>query len=176
MSLEPGLVAAMLADVAEEPGALPLMEYALTELFDRRDGRTLFLEAYREIGISGALGRRAEELYADLDDAGKEAARQLFLRLVALGEGTEDTRRRVRAEVASIDVDQQAMTTVLDTFGTSRLLSFDRDAKTGYPTIELAHEAILTAWPRLRRWIDATREARTERRVAAAARVDRVRT
>ena len=78
-----------------------------------------------------------------------------------------------RAEVASLDVDQQAMTTVLDTFGTSRLLSFDRDAKTGYPTIELAHEAILTAWPRLR-WIDATREARTERRVAAA--VDRVRT
>ncbi len=96
VSLEPGLVAAMLADVAEEPGALPLMEYALTELFERRDGRTLFLEAYRQIGgVSGALGRRAEELYADLDDDGQEAARQLFLRLVALGEGTEDTRRRV---------------------------------------------------------------------------------
>ena len=71
------------------------MEYALTELFDRRDGRTLFLEAYREIGV-GALGRRAEELYAELDDDGKEAARQLFLRLVALGEGTEDTRRPYR--------------------------------------------------------------------------------
>jgi WD40 repeat protein/class 3 adenylate cyclase len=173
VSLEPGLVAAILADVAEEPGALPLMEYALTELFDRRDGRTLFLEAYREIGgISGALGRRAEELHADLDDAGREAARQLFLRLVALGEGTEDTRRRVpRAEVASLDVDQQAMTMVLDSFGTSRLLSFDRDAKTGEPTIELAHEAILTAWPRLHRWIDAAREElRTERRVATAAR------
>ena len=57
VSLEPGLVAAMLADVAEEPGALPLMEYALTELFERRDGRVLFLEAYREIGgVSGALG------------------------------------------------------------------------------------------------------------------------
>ena len=173
VSLEPGLVAAMLADVAEEPGALPLMEYALTELFERRDGRTLFLEAYRQIGgVSGALGRRAEELYAELDDDGKEAARQLFLRLVALGEGTEDTRRRVpRAEVASLDVDQQAMATVLDAFGTSRQLSFDRDARTGEPTIELAHEAILSAWPRLHRWIDAAREdLRTERRVAAAAR------
>ncbi len=172
VSLEPGLVAAMLADVAEEPGALPLMEYALTELFDRRDGRTLFLEAYREIGgVSGALGRRAEELYSDLEDDGKEAARQLFLRLVALGEGTEDTRRRVpRAEVASLDVDQQAMTTVLDAFGTSRLLSFDRDAKTGASTIEMAHEAILTAWPRLHRWIDAAREdLRTERRLSTAA-------
>jgi WD40 repeat protein/class 3 adenylate cyclase len=172
-SLEPGLVAAMLADVAEEPGALPLMEYALTELFDRRDGRTLFLEAYREIGgVSGALGRRAEELHDELDGDGREAARQLFLRLVALGEGTEDTRRRVpRAEVASLDVDQHSMTTVLDTFGASRLLSFDRDGGTGAPTIELAHEAILTAWPRLHRWIDAAREElRTERRVAVAAR------
>ena len=173
VSLEQGLVAAMLADVAEEPGALPLMEYALTELFERRDGRTLFLEAYRQIGgVSGALGRRAEELYAELDDDGKEAARQLFLRLVALGEGTEDTRRRVpRAEVSSLDVDQQAMATVLDAFGASRQLSFDRDARTGAPTIELAHEAMLTAWPRLHRWIDAAREdLRTERRLAASAR------
>ena len=172
VSLEPGLVAAMLADVAEEPGALPLMEYALTELFERRDGRTLFLEAYRQIGgVSGALGRRAEELYAELDDDGKEAARQLFLRLVALGEGTEDTRRRVpRAEVASLDVDQQAMATVLDSFGASRQLSFDRDARTGEATIELAHEAMLTAWPRLHRWIDAARDdLRTERRLSTAA-------
>ena len=173
VTLEPGLVAAMLADVAEEPGALPLMEYALTELFERRDGRVLFLEAYREIGgVSGALGRRAEELYEKLDDEGKEAARQLFLRLVALGEGTEDTRRRVpRAEVASLDIDQLAMATVLDAYGSSRQLSFDRDAKTGAPTIELAHEAMLTAWPRLHRWIDEARDdLRTHRRVAGAAR------
>lgn len=173
VSPEPGLVAAVLADVAEEPGALPLMQYALTELFERRDGRTLSVEAYRGIGgVSGALGRRAEELYAELDGGGQEAARQLFLRLVALGEGTEDTRRRVpRSEIGSLDVDQQAMTTVLDTFGASRQLSFDRDAKTGAPTIELAHEAMLTAWPRLNRWIDAAREElRIERRVAAAAR------
>jgi WD40 repeat protein/class 3 adenylate cyclase len=173
VTLEPGLVAAMLGDVAEEPGALPLMEYALTELFERRDGRVLFLEAYREIGgVSGALGRRAEELYGELDDEGKEAARQLFLRLVALGEGTEDTRRRVpRSEVASLEVDQQAMATVVDTFGPSRQLSFDRDGRTGAPTIELAHEAMLTAWPRLHRWIDDARDdVRTERRVASAAR------
>jgi WD40 repeat protein/class 3 adenylate cyclase len=173
VSPEPGLVAAVLADVAEEPGALPLMQYALTELFERRDGRTLSLEAYREIGgVSGALGRRAEELYAELDGGGREAARQLFLRLVALGEGTEDTRRRVpRSEIASLEVDQQAMTAVLDSFGASRQLSFDRDTKTGAATIELAHEAMLTAWPRLSRWIDAAREElRIERRVAAAAR------
>jgi hypothetical protein len=73
--------------------------------------------------------------------------------------------------VASLDVDQHAMTIVLDTFGASRQLSFDRDPGTGAPTIELAHEAMLTAWPRLHRWIDAARDdLRTERRVAAAAR------
>jgi WD40 repeat protein/class 3 adenylate cyclase len=173
VSLEPTLVATMLTDVAEEPGALPLMEYALTELFERRDGRVLTLDGYRAIGgVSGALGRRAEELYDDLHDEGKDAARQLFLRLVALGEGTEDTRRRVpRAEIASLEVDEKAMTAVIDTFGASRLLSFDRDAKSGAPTIELAHEAMLTAWPRLHHWIDSAREdIRTERRLAAAAR------
>ena len=171
MSLEPGLVAAMLGDVAEEPGVLPLMEYALTELFDLRDGRLLTLDSYREIGgVSGALGRRAEALYDDLADEAKEAARQLFLRMVALGEGTEDTRRRAtRTEIASLGLDEKPMTSAIDAFGAARLLSFDRDAATGAPTIELAHEALLTAWPRLHHWIDAAREdLRTERRLATA--------
>ena len=173
VTLEPRLIAAMLADVAEEPGGLPSMEYALTELFDRRDGRVLTLDAYREVGgVRGALGRRAEELYADLDDDGKDAARQLFLRLVTLGEGTEDTRRRApRGEVDSLEVDQGSLTAILDAYGAARLLSFDRDPRTGTPTVELAHEALLTAWPRLHRWIDAARDdLRTERRLAAAAR------
>jgi WD40 repeat protein len=171
--LEHGLVAEMLAEVADEPGALPLLQYALTELFERRDDSVLSLEAYRAIGgVSGALGRRAEELYAEHDAVGREAGRQLLLRLVSLGEGTEDTRRPVpRFEVFSLDVDRQAMTAVIDSFGASRLLSFDRDSRTGAPTIELAHEALLTAWGRLRRWIDDAREdLRTERRLAAAAR------
>jgi WD40 repeat protein/class 3 adenylate cyclase len=171
--LEDGLVAKTLADVADQPGGLPLLEYALTELFERRDGNVLSLEAYRAIGeVSGALGRRAEELYAELDRAGKETCRQVFLRLVALGEGTEDTRRPVlRSEIASLDIDQGAVARVIDSYGASRLLSFDRDARTGAPTVEVAHEALLTAWGRLRRWIDDAREdLRTERRLAAAAR------
>ena len=170
--LEQGLLAEMMRDVADEPGALPLLQYALTELFERREGRTLTREAYREIGgVSGALGRRTEELYGELDQEGQDAARQLFLRLVTLGEGAEDTRRRVlRSEIASLEVDHLAMVTVIDMFGASRQLSFDRDARTGAPTIELAHEAMLTAWPRLHRWIDVARDdVRTERRVAAAA-------
>jgi WD40 repeat protein len=171
--LEPGLVAQMLADVANEPGALPLLEYALTELFERREGNVLTVNAYREIGgVSGALGRRAEELFDGLDAQGREAARQLFLRLVSLGEGTEDTRRPVpRSDLVSLQVDQQAMATSIDGYGASRLLSFDRDSRSGAPTVEVAHEALLTAWGRLRRWIDEAREdLRTERRLATAAR------
>ena len=91
---------------------------------------------------------------------------------MSLGEGTEDTRRPVpRSELVSLEVDQQAMTTVLDAFGASRLLSFDRDSRSGAPTVEVAHEALLTAWRRLRGWIDDAREdVRTERRLATAAR------
>jgi WD40 repeat protein/class 3 adenylate cyclase len=172
VTLEEGLLSEMVADVANEPGALPLLQYALTELFERREANMLTRDAYRAIGgASGALAGRAEALYGDLPEAGKEGARQLFLRLVGLGEGTEDTRRRVdRQEIDSIEVDQAAMSEAVDAFGTSRLLSFDRDPRTGSPTVEVAHEALLREWRRLRGWIDAGRDdVRTHRRLAASA-------
>jgi WD40 repeat protein/class 3 adenylate cyclase len=172
VELEPGLMADMLAEVSSEPGALPLLQYALTELFRRREGSVLTLEAYRAIGgVSGGLSSRADELFGSLDHAGEEAAHQLFLRLITPGEGTEDARRRVsRDEIESIAVDQAAMATVLDRFGSSRLLSFDRDARSHEPTVEVAHEALLRAWPRLRGWIGVAREdVRMDRRLGAAA-------
>ena len=105
---ELGLVPAIVTDVVDQPGALPLLQYGLTELFERREGRMLTSKAYQAIGgVLGALGRRAEEVYEGLDEMVKNAARQLFLRLVALGEGTEDTRRRVlRAELEGLIVDR----------------------------------------------------------------------
>jgi WD40 repeat protein/class 3 adenylate cyclase len=172
VELEPGLMAEMLAEVADEPGALPLLQYALTELFHRREGTVLTIDAYRAIGgVSGALSSTAEDLYASLDDTAQEAARQLFLRLFTPGEGTEDARRRVtRVEVESIGVPEDAMGAALDRFGASRLLSFDRDARSHEPTVEVAHEALLRAWPRLRGWIGAAREdVRMDRRLGAAA-------
>ncbi len=105
VKVEDDLLAAIVADVSEEPGALPMLQYALTETFDRREGRMMTLEAYHEAGgVSGALARRADEVYESLDDAGRAAARQMFLRLVTLGEGVEDTRRRVlRSELEALD-------------------------------------------------------------------------
>ena len=171
-TLEPGLLSEMIADVADEPGALPLLQYALTELYERREGSVLTRAAYHEIGgVSGALAGRAEEIYTGLSEPAQDAARQLFLRLVTLGEGVEDTRRRVdRGELGAIELDQEAMAEAIDAFGTSRLLSFDRDPRTGTPTLEVAHEALLREWARLRRWIDAARDdVRMHRRLVTAA-------
>jgi energy-coupling factor transporter ATP-binding protein EcfA2 len=106
VTLEEGLLARIVTDVVDEPGALPLLQYALTELHERRDGSTLTRAAYEAIGgISGAIAGRAEALYQGLDTDGREAVRQLFLRLVTHGEAA-DTRRRVeRSALDSLDVD-----------------------------------------------------------------------
>ena len=96
----------MIADVAHQPGGLPLLQYALTELFERRDGDRLTLSAYREIGgVTGALSARADRLFSNADADGRRAIEQVFLRLVTLGEGRQDTRRRVAmGELDTLDV------------------------------------------------------------------------
>lgn len=165
--LETGLVPTIISDVVDQPGALPLLQYALTELFEHRKGRLLTSEAYQSIGgVLGVLGRRAEEVYNGLEQMAKDAALQLFLRLVTLGEGAEDTRRRVlRTELEGLSVNQgmedrgqgAVMGNVIDAFGEARLLSFDRDLLTRGPMVEVAHEALLREWRRLREWLDESR-------------------
>ena len=159
VTVEPGLVAAMVSEVNQQPGALPLLQYALTEMFDHCQGTSLTLEAYRAIGgVTGALARRADGLYEGLDDAGQETARQMFLRLVTLGEGVEDTRRRAhQSELLSIASHGAAMDDIIQTFAAYRLLTLDHDLATRTPTLELAHEAILREWKRLRVWLDESR-------------------
>lgn len=160
LDLEPGLVGRITADVEGQPGGLPLLQYALTELFNRRQGSLLTIDGYQATGgVVGALGRRAEELYQELSPSGKEAVRQLFLRLVTVDEITGDTRRRVRqTELRTLAVDQGALDQALQQFGSFRLLSFDRHPVTRGPTVEVAHEALLREWDRLKEWIDGQRE------------------
>ena len=169
--VEPRLLAEMIADVADRPGALPLLQYALTELAERTESRTLTLDVYRRIGrVSGALARRAEALFGPMNGVGRDACRQLFLRLVTLGEGTEDTRRRVRRSELATLADAQTMGAVIESYGRHRLLSFDRDPDTREPTVEIAHEALLREWGRLRGWVnDAREELRQRARISAGA-------
>ncbi len=172
VDIEPGLAAVLITDVAHQVGGLPLLQYALTELFERREDGRLTSEAYRHIGgVAGALSARAERLYEVADAAGRTATRQVFLRLVTLGEGRSDTRRRVtRGALDAIGVDEAAVDAVLSNYGRHRLLTFDREPSTREPTVEIAHEALLTVWERLRGWIDEGREdLRQEQRLIRAA-------
>ena len=151
VTVEPDLVAAMVRDVAHRAPTLPLLEYALTDLYDRVGGGLLTLEALEAAGgISGALAKRAEELYAGLGEAGRVTTRQLFLRLVALTDEGEALRHRVTTGSLAAMPNIDEVTHVLSQH---RLLTFDRDHN-GQPTVEVAHEALLREWPRLAQWID----------------------
>jgi WD40 repeat protein/DNA-binding SARP family transcriptional activator len=156
---EGGLVSQIVADVRDQPGALPLLQYALTELFAARASDTLTLEGYVATGgVVGALGRRAEDLYARLRPPAQGACRQIFLRLVGADPTAHDTRRRVRrSELRQLELDPDAVEEVLASYGEHRLLTFDREPLTRTPTVEVAHEAILSQWERLHAWIEERR-------------------
>jgi basic membrane lipoprotein Med (substrate-binding protein (PBP1-ABC) superfamily)/DNA-binding SARP family transcriptional activator len=171
--VDPELLAAIVADVAGRPGALPLLQYALTELFDRRLEGRLTLHAYAAIGgLDGALRRRADDLFLRSTPDEQEAIRQLFLRLVQPADRAEDTRRRVpMQEITALDVAAAPLRSALERYGRARLLTFDRDVTSGEPTIEMAHEALLRAWDRLAAWIEDVRSD-LRRRAGLAAAVD----
>ena len=178
LKIEPSLMSAILRDLGDQPGTLPLLQYALTELFEKRTGNALTKTSYDEIGgVSAALGRRAEEVYASLNESDQSSARQLFLRLVTIGEGVEDTRRRVLlGELEQLEGNRQSLVSnslisnILEPFTKSRLLTFDNDPITRGPTVEVAHEALLREWTRLREWLNESRaDLRLQRQLANAA-------
>ena len=165
---EPGLVSEIVADVADQPGALPLLQYALTELWDDRRSGLLSREAYLEMGgVAGALSRRAEDLYSAAGPDEQAALRRIMGRLVTPGDGTEDTRRRaLRSELAT----SPAAENMLEVCAQARLLSFAIDPATREPTVEVAHEALIRRWSRLREWLDEDRDGlRTLRHLHATA-------
>jgi WD40 repeat protein/class 3 adenylate cyclase/tRNA A-37 threonylcarbamoyl transferase component Bud32 len=154
LRLEPGLVDLVLRDAAGEPGALPLLSHALMETWARRDGRTLTLAGYRDAGgVRGAIARTAEDVYDRCTEDERRLIRQVFLRLTELGEGTEDTRRRVPLiELAMGPESATVVAELLDTLTRARLLTLDEG------TAQVAHEALIREWPRLRGWLNEDRE------------------
>lgn len=170
VTFEQGLVEQIVSQMTYQAGALPLLQYAITELFDRREGRLLTHEAYQQIGGAvGALANRADEIYRGLTEDGQELTHQMFMRLVTPGEGAEDTRRRVlHAELLSLTDSTDLMEEIIDQFSAYRLLSLDHDPETRQPTVEVAHEAILREWERLRQWLNESREdIRLQNQIAA---------
>lgn len=172
VEVEPGLVAEIVADVEHRPGVLPLLQYALTELFERGDGRRLTSDGYAAIGGAvGALGRRADEAWKGLRGDDRAIAKQVLLGLVALVDSRVATAcRATRDELESLAGETERVRTVLDHLGRHGLLTFDTDLITGTPTVQIAHEALLVHWTRLADWIEDLREdLGTRRRLADAA-------
>ncbi|MEU5688290.1 nSTAND1 domain-containing NTPase [Streptomyces venezuelae] len=165
--VERGLTARIIDEVGDEPGGLPLMSHALLETWRRRSGRVLAERAYEAAGgVRGAIARTAESLYACLSTDEAETARRILLRLVSPGEGSQDTRRPAdRAEVTALGPGSAGDAgVVLERLARARLVTLDNS------TVDLAHEAVLTAWPRLRTWIDEDRDRiRAQRHLTEAA-------
>ncbi len=173
LAFAPGLVDIILDYALGEPGALPLLEHALLQLWERRQGRRLTFEAYREVGgVDGAIARRAEEEYAALPPKQQAEARRILLRLVQPGEGTEDTRRpALWSELVPGPEQAPAVDDVIQRLANARLLTTGRDSPTGEELVDVAHEALIRGWPRLRVWLDEDRAGlRTQRRLTERAR------
>ena len=150
LEVEPDLTHALIDDVEGEPGALPLLSTCLLELWQRRDGRVLRLAAYQESGgVHAAVARLAEGAYGRLDGHGQRLARGVLLRLAGEGEGEAVVRARVALEEFGDDARP-----VLDELTDSRLLTVTEGE------VEVAHEALLREWPRLRGWLEDDAEGR----------------
>jgi WD40 repeat protein/transcriptional regulator with XRE-family HTH domain len=160
-SFESGLVDVLLQDIGvhgstePEPGALPLLSHALLATWERRRGRTCTLDGYHAIGgVRGAIAETAESVFTDqLNQTQQELARDVFLRLTELGEGTEDTRRRAALnELVRQSSEATELRAVLNTLVEARLITLNEDSA------EVAHEALIREWQRLHEWLTDDRE------------------
>lgn len=151
--VERALTASLIDEVHGRGAGLPFLSHVLLETWRRRRGRTLTLEGYERAGaMRGAIAQSAEAAYEGMDSAQAETARRVMLRLVTPGDGAPDTRRPTgRSELESAGIGHETRT-VLDLLARARLITLDGD------TVDLAHEALITAWPRLHSWIEEDRE------------------
>ncbi len=164
LRFEADLPQTILDDVQGEPGAMPLLQHALLLLWERRHGRWLRAAEYRAIGgVQQAIAHTAEEVYAGLSADGKERMRDIFLRLTRLDDETasgerRDTRRRVRfKELVPAGGDEAATLALVQHLADARLAVTSVNPVTGEDEVEVAHEALIRHWPRLRDWLEEDR-------------------
>jgi WD40 repeat protein len=160
VTFEEGLVERILDDVDKQPGNLPLLEFALTELWKKRQGKQLTHKAYEDIGeVSGALTGYADDKFSKLKPEEKERVRRIFLQLVQPGAGREDTRR-----VATQADFNESNWDLVKQLADARLVVTSRTEKNSEQeteTVEVVHEALIRNWGQLRKWMEVDREFRT---------------
>jgi uncharacterized protein YjbI with pentapeptide repeats len=169
--VEPILIEEIVRDVAGAPANLPLMQFALSELWQLRDGNRLTLQAYKQElgGITGALEKRANAVYAQFtDELDKRAVKHIFLSLTQLGEGTEDTRRRVvMSNLVTANLSLEAIERVVRKLADEKLVVTDDREKgkvSGDAIVDVAHEALIRGWRLLRGWLDEDRDVEAKQR------------
>jgi energy-coupling factor transporter ATP-binding protein EcfA2 len=154
LEFEAGLDRRILADVGDEPGNLPLLEFVLRELWETRQGGQLLHESYDRMGgLQGAVAAKAEALFERLSLPEQEATRRLFLQLVHTAEEGNDTRRRERLE----DIPESSRELVRR-MADERLLITAGGTESGGEAVEVAHEALIRNWKRLADWLNEDRE------------------
>lgn len=160
--LEPGLVDLLIRDVEGEPGALPLLSHALRQTWRGREGRTLTVAGYQASGgIRGAVAQSAEQVYEQAPEDQRPILRDLLLRLVTPSPEGETVRSRVPRRVVATDAEHEQ---IIEQLVKARLVTSDQDV------VEIAHESLARAWPRLRSWLDDDVEGqRIWRHLATAA-------
>lgn len=167
LTVERALTARLVEEITDAPGGLPLLSHVLLETWRRRRGKTLTLAGYEAAGgLDGAIAKTAEDVYGRFTGAEAVTARRVLLRLITPGDGTPDTRRPAdRAELEATGTGREEVAEVLEALTRARLLTLDG------PAVDLAHEALITAWPRLRGWIEEDRDRlRAHRQLTEAAR------
>nr|WP_042178533.1 AAA family ATPase [Kibdelosporangium sp. MJ126-NF4]CEL13246.1 High-affnity carbon uptake protein Hat/HatR [Kibdelosporangium sp. MJ126-NF4]CTQ98938.1 High-affnity carbon uptake protein Hat/HatR [Kibdelosporangium sp. MJ126-NF4] len=149
-SVEGALVSRLIGDATGQAGVLPLVSHALRETWFRRRGNALTLAGYEASGgIDSSVANTAEHVFGAFDPTQQRRARNILLRLTALGEATEDTKRRITRDELDTDPDT---TIVLYAMAKARLLTLDKTS------VEISHEALIRCWPRLREWLAEDRE------------------
>lgn len=165
LEVERGLVQQMIEDVLGSPGSLPLLQYTLTELWEQKLVNRLTLSEYNRLGgVKGSLQKQANQVFQDFPEAEKKVAKHIFLELTQLGEGTEDTRRRVlKNELVTTEYAEETVNLVLSKLVKARLVVTDKlllRGETGdrVTVVDLAHEALIRHWSQLKAWLEENRE------------------
>lgn len=195
LSVEPGLGEVLLQDLDRSAGDLPLLQFALQQLWERRENGKLTLKAYQDLGgIKGALERQAQAVYDGLDAESQDCVRWIFLNLTQLGEGTEDTRRRInKSDLIVAKYPESLVDRTLRTLTDAKLLVINLDdgttpgqsrsaanppkddelfleAMRQEATVEVVHEILIRHWSSLRWWLEENRSRlRSQRQIEQAA-------
>jgi hypothetical protein len=164
----------MVSETEGREGALPLLQFALTRVWEGLKSGVPAAETLHQLnGVGGALAKEAERVYRELTEADQRIVKRAFLAQVRLGEGTRDSRRRAPLdEIVAQGEDREHVLDVLRHFSQTdqRFITLAGDPSRGLVTAELCHEALLDHWDSLKKWIDDGRtDLRFQRRVEEAA-------